>query len=240
MARPLLISVHDVMPATLDHVEQVFRELERTGLLPVTLLVVPATGWNTASIGRLRALVASGAELAGHGWHHAVEEIRGLRHRMHSRFISRGVAEHLALDRDGIVRLIGRCHAWFGDNGLPLPRLYVPPAWALGDVQRDDLARLPFALYETLGGVIDGDTGRLRRIPMAGYEADTALRAAACRAWNAFNVWSAGEDRLLRIAVHPRDLRLRLAADLQDMLAAGGRALSYGEIDARSRSRGAV
>ena len=116
--RQLLLSIHDVMPDTLDDVESIFSELNRLGHEEVTLLVVPGSGWTPASLQRLRALAQAGAELAGHGWHHVVDDIRGPRHRLHSLLISRNVAEHLALSTPQIRSLLQRCYDWFDANDI--------------------------------------------------------------------------------------------------------------------------
>ncbi|MGB5736382.1 MAG: polysaccharide deacetylase family protein [Thiohalocapsa sp.] len=210
-----LVSIHDLMPSTMPAVRRTLRLLADARTAPVTLLVVPGHDWSGEQIRELKALQRDGHPLAGHGWLHRVERFGGLYHRLHGLTLSRRVAEHLALDDDGIVALINRCHAWFRDNGLDAPTLYVPPAWALGNVP---LARLaadcPFSQYETLTGVIDAASGSLRRIPMLGYEADHALRIPVIRLWNAINRRSARAKGLLRIGIHPLDPELRLRRDL--------------------------
>lgn len=236
-----LVSIHDLMPSTMPAVRRTLALLRRksaspatlapTVLAPATLLVVPGSGWNRADIGELKALQQAGHALAGHGWLHRIERYGSLYHRIHGLTLSRRVAEHLALNADGIVRLINRCHDWFGDNGLDSPMLYVPPAWAMGAISIDRLAKdCPFRLYETFTGVIDADTRELTRIPMLGYEADAPLRVPIIRAWNALNRhWarrtarttaskadskSGNTQGLLRIGIHPRDPELRLRGDL--------------------------
>ena len=168
-----LVSIHDVMPETLDRVFEIFLRLEQSGLLPVTLLVVPGRDWRPEDITRLRSLVARGAELAGHGWVHEVERVSGFGHRLHSALISKRVAEHLALDGSGCIELMQRCHDWFADQDLPLPTLYVPPAWAMGPVPRSALPDLPFVQFETLAGVYDIEASRLYRLPLLGFEVDS-------------------------------------------------------------------
>jgi len=224
----LLVSIHDVMPETLDRVRRIFDRLVAADLTPVTLLVVPGRDWTPEHLHGLRALVGDGAELAGHGWNHDVERIRGLKHALHSAFISRRAGEHLALSRFGILRLMLRNRAWFDDHDLPAPALYVPPAWAMGPVPRAFLKRLPFDLYETTGGVFDAGADRYHRLPMAGFETDTAFRAAVVRPFNALNrSWSRSSKKPLRLGIHPDDFELRLADDLEAMIAAGGECLSY-------------
>ncbi|GAB4175446.1 MAG: hypothetical protein Kow0020_11130 [Wenzhouxiangellaceae bacterium] len=227
----LLLSIHDVTPATLGRVEAIFERLQSHGLWPVTLLVVPGLGWSDDELDRLRQMVDAGARLAGHGWRHEAAAIRGFRHRLHSLLLSRNAAEHLALAPRGILRLMLANHRWFVRQALPEPVLYVPPAWAMGPVPRPLLARLPFALYETLSGVWCARTGRMHRLPLAGFEADTAWRAFFVRASNGLNAqWARLAGRPLRLGIHPMDFELRLARDLQAWIESGGEVADYASL----------
>ncbi len=227
----LLVSIHDVMPETLDRVRRIFERLIDSGLSPVTLLVVPGRAWTAEDRRGLRDLVAAGAELAGHGWTHEVRRIRGVKHALHSALISRRAGEHLALSRFGILRLMLRNRGWFQEHDLPIPSLYVPPAWAMGPVPRRVLRRLPFDRYETTGGVFDARADRFFRLPMAGFETDTAFRAAVVRPFNALNrAWARSSGKPLRLGIHPDDFELRLADDLEAMIAIGGECLSYADL----------
>lgn len=224
-----LISVHDLMPETLPAVRKTLRLLERQRLAPITLLVVPGRDWSREGIDTLRSLERDGYCLAGHGWRHRAERLGGLYHRLHSLFLSRQVAEHLALDRAGIIALINRCHAWFGEQGLRPPTLYVPPAWAIGRVSDAELRRAcPFALYERFDGVIDSASERFRALPLLGYEADNALRAPVLKLWNRWS-WRRARDNSLpiRIGIHPHDLELRLADQLKRDLTRSMQPISY-------------
>lgn len=209
-----LVSVHDVMPETLARVQGIVELCAAVNPGTVTLLVVPGGAWDRAGVERLRAWQSQGHRLAGHGWVHRVERFGGLAHRIHGLLISRRVAEHLALDAEGIADLIRRCHAWFADQGLGPPDLYVPPAWALGSIPPRNLARLPFTRYEVLTGVRDAASARFQPVPLLGYEADTAARAPFIRLWNRVNRRLARVQGLLRIAIHPRDPELALGSDL--------------------------
>ena len=229
-ARRLLVSIHDVMPGTLDNAERIFEQLGSADIGTVTLLVVPNTGWTGESLRRLRVLTERGAQLAGHGWRHKAKQIKGVRHRLHSLLVSRDVAEHLALSKSGAIELMAACYRWFEENDLPVPELYVPPAWAMGRVSREDLGQLPFQQFETLTGVYDTRTKDFTWTPMVGFEADTPMRAFFCRAWNRLNLMAAGTSKPIRVAIHPQDLELRLADDLRDFIRDGGAALAYGDV----------
>ncbi|MEX0915057.1 MAG: polysaccharide deacetylase family protein [Wenzhouxiangellaceae bacterium] len=229
----LLVSIHDVMPSTLGRVERIFDRLNQAGLVPVMLLVVPGRGWQREHLGRLRALVAAGAELAGHGWRHEVRHVRGVRHRLHSALISRRAGEHLALSTREILRLMLENHRWFARHDLPQPGLYVPPAWAMGPVPRRLLDRLPFDRFETLAGVYDTRHRRFHRLPMAGFEADTTFRAVTVHGFNRLNcAWARASGRPLRLGIHPDDFELKLADDLEATLRTGGEPLSYSSLGA--------
>jgi predicted deacetylase len=220
---PGLVSIHDLMPHTLERVERILEWLQRLGVPPVTLLVVPGCPWQPWQLERLRELAAEGHHLAAHGWVHTTRP-RRLYHRLHAALISRRVAEHLDLDSAGILQLLRRSGQWFSENGLPSPQLYVPPAWALGSVRRDDLVRAPFAMIETLRGILHlkATTGSaaekvsFQPLPLTGYEADTHLRSYFLRNWNARQcARSVRQQQPLRISIHPDDLELRLANQLE-------------------------
>lgn len=186
----------------------------------MTLLVVPGVRWDERSLDTVRDLVERhGHRVAGHGWCHAAPRPGNLHHRLHALLISRDRAEHLSRSAEEVARLVTRCHDWFGGVGLPSPSLYVPPAWALGRLERSALARLPFRWYELLMGCVSAADGVLTAVPLVGFEADTRLRDWALRALNPLNVWSAAAmDRPLRVAIHPWDLRYRLAGSVSELV----------------------
>ncbi len=208
-----LLSIHDVMPATRARVEALSDQARALGWPPPILLVVPGSGWDAGGIAWLQACEAAGHTLAGHGWQHRITHYGGIRHRLHAALISRDVAEHLSLDAEGVLALMRRCHAWFGEHGLTPPALYVPPAWALGPVPRQRLREQPFARIETLRGVYTHRTGQWQHRALLGYEAGNALQKRALVITNALGRWRARRAGL-RIGLHPDDAELPLAASL--------------------------
>ncbi len=219
MSGSALVSVHDVTPGDLPRILRILDLLEEAGVPPPTLLVVPGRDWTAETLAVLRALVAKGHRLAGHGWAHRCDAPRTLFHQLHGLLISRDQAEHLSKPREELLALVRRCFDWFGATGLPAPELYVPPAWALGALTRDDLSTLPFRWYEVLGGLIHGGTGRMRWLPLVGFEADTRFRQASLKVLNGLN---AGLARLtarpVRISLHPPDLDCLLKRDLETLV----------------------
>lgn len=226
-----LVSIHDVMPETLSRCRDLLSMLETAGADTVTMLVVPGKDWSESELRLLRQWQDRGIHLAGHGWQHRADPPRSLYHRLHSLLLSRLAAEHLSLDREQIAQLIRDCHAWFASRDLEPPALYVPPAWALGALPKSALLELPFSCVELLNGVLDSNSGAYRKLPLSGYEADTAWRETSLRIWNRFNQWSASRaGKPLRIGIHPFDAELRLKDQMQAQLSACERFISYPDL----------
>ncbi len=213
------ISVHDVMPHTLPYVADLLQLLSLHGFDRVRLLVVPGVDWTSSQVKVLRSWSEAGHALAAHGWHHKASHISGWRHRLHAAVVSRDVAEHLALDAQQIVALMRRAAEWFERQGLKRPSVYVPPAWALGQISPSELKATGFQKVEITQGEWLVETNTLERQPLLGFEADTQFRARALRLWNQAQ-WAiaAATAKPLRIAIHPQDLQLRLGSDLRAVL----------------------
>ncbi len=215
MSRPdVHLSIHDVMPSTLPRVQALIDLCHDCGWPPPVLLVVPGAGWDDAGIETLRRWQADGHELAGHGWRHRIARYGGLWHRLHSALISRDVAEHLALDAEGILALMRDCHAWFESHELTPPMLYVPPAWALGALALARLGEQPFDSVETMRGIYSQASGRWRYRALLGYEAGNGLQHRALQISNAVNRARAPRAGL-RIGLHPQDAQLPLAGAMR-------------------------
>ncbi|MEO1527250.1 MAG: polysaccharide deacetylase family protein [Planctomycetota bacterium] len=226
-----LVSIHDVMPSTMGGVTELIERCRSNGIDKITLLVVPGLDWNDEDLDQLHAWTSEGLRLAGHGWTHHCESIRGLYHRLHSLILSRDVAEHLCLTEAGVLELLRDCGEWFPSQGFESPTLYVPPAWAMGRVTTPALSEAPFAIFETFSGVLSPRNSRYTRCPMVGFEADTLFRKTCVSAFNRYSIARANDsDRPLRIGIHPRDHRLLLSHDLNRILAMGWETMWYDEL----------
>ncbi|WP_201744994.1 polysaccharide deacetylase family protein [Aidingimonas lacisalsi] len=223
-----LVSIHDVMPHTMPRVAALIDSLRHQGHDAITLLVVPGLAWQDEHIDTLAHWQQSGIELAAHGWRHHAPRLGGPYHRLHAALISRRAAEHLALDGRGIDMLMRRSAAWFSKQGLGAPSTYVPPAWALGAIPKTKLQTQPYRRIEVTRGLLDPQSGRLDSLPLVGFEADTAWRERVLRQWNRTQVWQARRrNRPLRIGIHPYDPELRLAEDMQRLLAGDWQSRRY-------------
>lgn len=209
-----LISIHDVMPQTLNSVRELIDLLPAPCRDKLTLLVVPGLDWQADQIRQLKEWQDTGYILAGHGWRHTCGQDKTFYHRLHAAILSRNAAEHLSLDTEELAALLVRNHNWFGQQDLASPDFYVPPAWAMGALGRARLRELPFRYYETTSGIYDSERDLHRHLPLTGFQADTLWRRCSLAGWNAMNRAMATASRPLRISIHPDDHRLQLRRSL--------------------------
>lgn len=214
-----LVSIHDVMPQTLERVERLLGLMSEPVRRGTVLLVVPGRDWQPEQLAQLARWQGEGLELAGHGWTHRAERIQGWYHRCHSYWVSRHAAEHLSQPPGALRELLERNYRWFVGHRLRPPSLYVPPAWALGALTTEDLRASPFSYVETTRGLWHLPSGRRRALPLVGFEADTPGGATLLRTWNRVNALWAGPNRPLRLSIHPYDDELLLAGPLRQWLA---------------------
>ena len=212
------VSIHDVMPHTLNGVNALAELIPARQRSKVLLLIVPGLDWSSEQLDTLKKLCADGFLPAGHGWQHRAPYIRSRYHRLHSLLISRNVAEHLSYSKKELIDMLQRNYEWFEQQKLPIPETYVPPAWAMGKLARSDLKTLPFRYYENTRGLYDSNTDNYQRLPLAGFEADTGVREHFLRPWNAFNRWLSSPSQPLRISLHPDDLEYRLGQQLRQFI----------------------
>jgi predicted deacetylase len=222
-----LISIHDVMPSTLNRVSRITQDLTHLKSCNITMLVVPGHQWSREQLDVLREFEQQGYILCGHGWHHSSKKIRGIYHRLHSLLVSRNAAEHLALDEKEIRQLIDDCHQWFAKNNLGAPDLYVPPAWAMGKISPRQLEQTSFRFFENTSGFYDSSTGQQLYLPLIGFEADNMFQAGALKLWNAVNTLAGSEKKPVRISIHPSDRELLLADSLTSALRSVTNAVHY-------------
>lgn len=219
-------SIHDVSPSTINAATVIAERLTAAGIGPFCVLVVAAGEWPQSALAQLRAWSTEGQVLAAHGWTHHAPKPRGLYHRLHSVLLSRDSAEHLGRSKTEIREIVTNGRAWFVANNLPMPTFYVPPAWAMGALPLSEMSRLGFERVETLTGIWDAKKRRTRRLPLAGFEADTRVRAISLRLLNTVNLGLARlSGRPLRIGIHPNDGRLLLADDLERWIGAAPEAV---------------
>lgn len=210
----LIVSVHDVAPATAAAARRWCADLDERGV-PAALLVIPGA-WRLPALrddpelaGWLRGRAARGDELVQHGWVHrrpTGEPGRGqLARRAVARVVARGAAEFAVLrEAQALARLVaGRTE--LAAAGLDAPG-FTPPGWLASPGTTRALRRLGYRYTTTHTGVRDLRSGdwhpalALSHRPGGfGERAGAALMVAAAR-----RAARRGAD--IRIALHPADL----------------------------------
>ena len=228
-----VISIHDCMPETMDKIQCILKWLKERNIPPVTLLVVPGKNWTEDYLSLLKHYAHEGHTLAAHGWHHHTLPRKFL-HRIHSLIISKNVAEHLDLNRQGILELMNQSRQWFIQKELPPPTLYVPPAWALGTIDKKTLAKTSFRQIEVTRGLIhlsENKKPQFQPLPLTGYEADSPFRVHFLSKWNQFQQNQAQVKSLpLRISIHPNDLDLPIVDQLEQQIKSVKSFLNYSDL----------
>jgi uncharacterized protein len=208
----LVVSIHDVAPATRETTEKIVSELARCGVRACSLLVVPDyhhDGLFTQDrqlVSWLRDLEAQGHEIVIHGYFHQRprREGEGLRDKFMTQIYTRGEGEFYDLPYDEAFQRITRAQELFRSAGLS-PRGFVAPAWLMsadGERAARD-AGLEYTMR--LRSVVDLRSRQIFPARSLVYSVQSPWRRAASLAWNAILARTLRENQLLRLSIHPPD-----------------------------------
>ncbi len=209
----LCLVLHDVAPSTWKHYADFVAAVDRLGMIPITLLVVPDFH-RLGSIDRFPGFVAEidkrlarGDEVVLHGYYH---DDPGPCGPSPKDWLTRRVYTHEGefyrlREPDALSRLQEGV-ALFARLGWPL-RGFVPPAWLLGDDSRRALQGLGLRYTSDIRGLIRLPEFRLEPAPTLVWSARSAWRRALSRRWNDGLLRRRRSAPLLRLGVHPIDLR---------------------------------
>jgi predicted deacetylase len=211
--RAFCLVLHDIAPATWGQYADFVAEVDRLGPIPLTLLVVPDYH-RQGALDRCRPLVEvlqrrleQGDELVLHGCYH---EDPGPIPPNPKAWLMRRV-----YTREGELYAIGEAQArerlergmnLFKRLGWPL-RGFVPPAWLLGPGARKALRGSPFAYTSDPGHLILLPEFAAIPAPTLVWSARSPWRRLLSRQWNEHLLRRNAEAPLLRLGVHPVDLR---------------------------------
>jgi predicted deacetylase len=190
--------------------------LDEVGASPISLLVVPQFHYgvnvadDAAFVAAMNVRRARGDELILHGCFHvddapAPTTVRGFLER---RVATRAEGEFAALDERQAAWRIARGIELFERQQWPLAG-FVPPAWLMSAGTRAALAHCRHAFdYVTVRtGIWHLPEWRFERTANLWYSPDTSVRRAVSRLAIAHELRRARELPLLRISLHPQDVR---------------------------------
>ena len=206
----LLVSLHDVAPATLSASQRWVAMLDERAA-PSTLLVVPGPwkGTSLADDPETRAWLwvraAGGDEIGLHGWcHRAAPSPGGFRARV-GRVVARGAEEFWDLDGRTAARRVRAGLAVLADADLR-PRGFTPPGWLIGGHARHAVRACGLGYVADHRGAVGFATGARLRAPALSHRPNATGERIGAVAMStiARRRIDAGLD--VRIALHPDDL----------------------------------
>ena len=211
--RALVVSIHDVAPATKAQVERMIAQLVRLGVPSCSLLVVPDYHRRGPSLGEpafvewLQSLAAVGHEIVIHGFYH--ERARGAGESPRKKFVTRvytaDEGEFYDLDYAEAAQHMGRAKKEFAEHDLN-PTGFIAPAWLLGRDARRAAIDAGFRYTTTLRSVDDFSTGEKFMSQSLVYSVRSAWRRVVSLYWNRMLFLRLTQNPLLRIGLHPPDI----------------------------------
>jgi predicted deacetylase len=234
----LIVSVHDVAPATYPAAEGWSRELIARGV-PASLLVIPGPWRGRSLVGDLDLCrwlhdrKGAGDEIVQHGWEHRASGGRSWRSAT-GLVLARGAAEFGALDEAAARWRLRAGRLALERVGLSVEG-FTAPGWLHSPGTITALRALGFRYTTTHTAILDLD--HCRRVPGLAL----SHRPSGRTQWLAARLLAAGTGPALRsrgltrIALHPADLehdelrRLTLVG-IDRCLAAGLRPVTYATV----------
>lgn len=210
----LIVSIHDVAPATWTACRHMVEQLAGLGIRRTSLLVVPdyhrrgKATTDTEFVRWLRDLETDGHEIVIHGYFHQRPRSSGedLRDIFMTRVYTQSEGEFYDLSYDEAVGRISSARDEFRAAGL-VPRGFIAPAWLLskaGEVAARD-AEMEYTTRLT--EIKDLRTGERFHARSLVYSTSTSARRMASLLWNAALARTLATQPLVRLSVHPPDVR---------------------------------
>lgn len=209
----LVVSIHDVAPATQKPAAEIVSELAHHGVGVCSLLVVPnyhhrgSSTENRGFVRWLQELEAKGHEIVIHGYFHERprRDRETISQKLLTRFYTRNEGEFYDLDYEEAFRRIAQAREEFTTAGLT-PRGFIAPAWLLGAPGEQAAADAELEYTTRLTGVRDLRSRETFRARTLAYSVRSGWRRATSLAWNNLLVQRLVESPLARVSIHPPDL----------------------------------
>jgi predicted deacetylase len=235
----IVVSIHDVAPASAEQTARWCADMDSLGI-GVSLLVIPGLwrGMQLADAPDLARVLADrarrGDEIVLHGLTHSAGPEGPWHRRAVGRVVARGAAEFAALDVAQARRRLRHGRTLLAAAGLTAAG-FCPPGWLASPGSVTALTDEGFSYVTTHRGLLDLRTRRTHwgfalshRPGGAGERLGIALMGTAARR-------TTSRGGLVRIALHPDDLgrpglRDATLRTIEAVLAAGGKALTYGAL----------
>lgn len=208
--KQLVVSLHDVAPATAESSRR-WLELLEARSLRASLLVVPGP-WrgqglrsSAAFLSWLRRAESNGHEVVLHGWNHTrAIPPTGLRGR-YGAVMARGCEEFWSLPYSAAMSKLGDGLAILRDEGFE-PVGFVAPGWLLSDESLRALRTLAMRYTVTHTRVIDVATAKSERVFVTSQRPGSVVGSALALGTHGLLAALTTLSRPVRVAIHPDDL----------------------------------
>jgi len=245
----LVVSVHDVAPATQARVQEIISDLAHCGVAVCSLLVVPnyhRRGCSTEDRGFVRwlqDLESKGHEIVIHGYFHERprRDRENVSQKIFTRFYTKDEGEFYDLEYDEAFRRINQAREEFTAAGLT-PRGFIAPAWLLGAPGERAAADAELEYTTRLTEVRDLRSGENCSARTLAYSVRSGWRRTTSLAWNNLLARQLAEAPLARVSIHPPDRDhpeiWRQILRLTERLLENRTATTYRDWIAEKRARG--
>jgi uncharacterized protein len=213
-ARALVVSLHDVSPHTREACSSILQDLAQRGVPRTSLLVIPdhhRRGHLQSDpdfVSWLQAQAGAGHEVVMHGYYHQRQQRanESARDKFTTRLYTAGEGEFYDLDRAEATALVTKARGEFQQLGFA-PTGFIAPAWLLSADAEDALRDLHVDYTTRLATVSDLETNTTYRSQSLVWSVRSGWRRWTSLRWNAFLFRRLISSPLLRISIHPVDLR---------------------------------
>ena len=208
----LVVSLHDVAPATQAIAAKITTELGELGVRHTSLLVVPNYHYLGPSmqdrqfVSWLKELEARGHEIVINGYFHERPKAQreSVSEKLVTQFYTQGEGEFYDLTYDEAFRRIQTARDEFQSAGLK-PRGFVAPAWLLNNEGLRAAADAEMEYTTHLRDVIDLRARETFPARSLVYSVRNGWRRATSLAWNAALSRMLKNNPLVRLSIHPPD-----------------------------------
>jgi len=240
----LVVSIHDVAPATFERSVRILKILESRSIR-ASMLVIPGYWQDHGPVKNddfarwLREAECRGHELVQHGTHHvSFRNRRGLRARI-GRLIGRGCEEFWDITPEEAYERARQGRTLLESIGVR-PRGFISPAWLSSRGTLGALRSLGFEYSTSHTRVIDlVSSCSLRAVALSQRPGSTSTVVAALLV-RFVGLMAVRSNKIVRVAIHPKDLDSNSAiwsslATIDAARRAGMRSVTYSDVVARIR-----
>ncbi len=212
--RALVVSLHDVSPATLAECRVIMQDLAQAGIDRVSLLVIPdhhrrcPISSDEAFLNQLADWQTAGHEIVQHGYYHmrAPRREESIRQRAITRIYTAGEGEFYDLTYERASELLAQGRQALAAGNFE-PVGFIAPAWLLGGKAERAVRDAGFAYTTRLGSVLRFSGNYCHRSQSLVYSVRSNWRVLTSLVWNNLLAASLTGNQLVRLGLHPPDWR---------------------------------